>query len=220
MQKQAIVCWSGGKDCTLALWEARAEYEVVGLLTTVTREFQRVSMHGVRIELLRAQARSIGVPLVLAEISSPCSNAEYEQVMHEALAQAYARGIEAVICGDLFLADVRRYREERLLRPGSGVFPLWGQDTRALARRFLDLGFRAFVCCVDTEALDGSFAGRPYDDAFLAALPGSVDPCGENGEFHTFVHDGPLFAAPLDVQCGERVLRDGRFMYCDIGNRE
>jgi diphthamide synthase (EF-2-diphthine--ammonia ligase) len=156
----------------------------------------------------------------MAEISPFCSNDEYEHAMRESLNQAYGEGVEAVICGDLFLEDVRRYREERLLRPGSGVFPLWGRHTGELAREFQGLGFRATLCCVDTQALDGSFAGRPYDAALLADLPKDVDPCGENGEFHTFVHDGPLFANPVAVRVGERVLRDGRFMYCDLQAEE
>jgi len=216
MKKQAIVCWSGGKDCTLALWQTREQFDVVALLVTVTREFRRVSMHGVRIELVEQQAHSLGVPLRQATISRACGNEEYERAMKESLEQAYKEGVEAVICGDLFLEDVRRYREERLLRPGTGVFPLWGMPTHELARRFLSLGFRATLCCVDTQALDGSFAGRPYDEALLADLPAHVDPCGENGEFHTFVHDGPSFVQPVAVRCGERVLRDGRFMYCEL----
>jgi uncharacterized protein (TIGR00290 family) len=216
MKKKAIVSWSGGEDCTLALWHARAPYDVIGLLVTVTCEYRRVSMHGVRIELIEEQAHSLGLPLRQASISRACGNDEYEHAMKAALDQAYSEGVEAVICGDLFLEDVRRYREEKLLRPGTGVFPLWGMPTRDLARQFLSLGFRATLCCVDTQTLDGSFAGRRYDETLLADLPAHVDPCGENGEFHTFVHDGPSFGRPVALRCGERVLRDGRFMYCEL----
>jgi uncharacterized protein (TIGR00290 family) len=216
MKKKALVCWSGGKDCMLALWEVREQYEIVALLTTVTRDFGRVSMHGVRTSLLEAQAAALGLPLWTAEIGHRADNAEYEEVMRDALARGYEQGAQAVVCGDLFLQDVRRYREERLLRPGTGVFPLWGLNTHELARRFLALGFRAVLCCVDTQALDGSFAGRAFDESLLADLPAGVDPCGENGEFHTFVHDGPLFTQPVRITDGERVLRDERFMYCDL----
>lgn len=216
MKPKAIVSWSGGKDCLLALWHARSSFDIVALVTTVTRDFERISMHGVRVELLRRQAESLGIPLTMVEIPHPCTNAIYEQAMRDAWADAQHQGVGHVICGDLFLEDVRRYREERLFGAKACVFPLWQRPTREVARAFLDLGFRAVLCCVDTQALPGDFAGREYDDALLRDLPSSVDPCGENGEFHTFVHAGPLFKGPIAFQRGETVLRDGRFSYCDL----
>ena len=216
MKPQAIISWSGGKDCMLALWHARDAYEVAALLTTVTREFDRISMHGVRVELLRMQADRLGKTLRIVEIPHPCTNAIYEQAMADAWTDAKQQGIEAVICGDLFLEDVRRYREERLFGADACVFPLWRRPTSEVAHEFLDLGFRAVLCCVDTQALPADFAGREYDETLLAELPAAVDPCGENGEFHTFVYAGPLFQAPIPLERGERVLRDGRFSYCDL----
>jgi uncharacterized protein (TIGR00290 family) len=216
MKPKAIVSWSGGKDCMLALWHARSSFEIAALLTTVTREFDRISMHGVRVELLRQQAESLGIPLTMVEIPHPCSNAVYENAMREAWAVAHEQGVAAVICGDLFLEDVRRYREEHLFGAEACVFPLWQRPTPVLAREFLDLGFRAVLCCVDTQALPGEFAGREYDEALLRELPTNVDPCGENGEFHTFVYTGPLFKTPIAFQRGEVVLREGRFSYCDL----
>ena len=216
MKPKALVSWSGGKDCMLALWHARASYDVVALLTTVTREFGRISMHGVRVELLRQQAASLGISLEIVEIPHPCTNVIYEQAMKKAWAHAQAQGIDRVICGDLFLEDVRRYREERLFGAEPCVFPLWRRSTSELAREFMSLGFRAVLCCVDTQALPADFAGREYDEALLRNLPASVDPCGENGEFHTFVHAGPLFKTPIAFQRGERVLREQRFSYCDL----
>jgi uncharacterized protein (TIGR00290 family) len=215
MKPQALVSWSGGKDCLLALWHARQHYDIAALLTTVTREFERISMHGVRVELLRRQAASLGIPLTIVEIPHPCPNAVYEQAMRAAWADAMQQGIEHVICGDLFLEGVRRYREERLFGPEACVFPLWRRPTREVAREFIDLGFRAALCCVDTQALPADFAGRDFAQA-LCELPAGVDPCGENGEFHTFVHAGPLFQTPIGFTCGEVVLREGRFSYCDL----
>ena len=215
MKPQALVSWSGGKDCMLAQWHARAAYDIVALLTTVTREFDRISLHGVRVELLRIQANRLGIPLRLVEIPHPCTNEIYEQAMAEAWTDAKQQGVTAAICGDLFLEDVRRYREERLF--GSAcVFPIWQRPTREVAREFLDLGFRAVLCCVDTQTLPADFAGREYDAELLRELPASVDPCGENGEFHTFVYAGPLFHSAISFERGERVLRDGRFSYCDL----
>ena len=216
MKPKAIVSWSGGKDCMLALWHARQSFDIVALLTTVTRDFGRISMHGVRIELLRQQAESLGIPLTMIEIPHPCNNAIYEDAMRQAWGVAQQQGVEAVICGDLFLEDVRRYREEHLFGVKACVFPLWQRPTPLLAREFLDLGFRAVLCCVDTQALPGDFAGREYDTALLSDLPASVDPCGENGEFHTFVYAGPLFKTSIAFQRGEVVLREGRFSYCDL----
>jgi uncharacterized protein (TIGR00290 family) len=216
MKPKAIISWSGGKDCTLALWSARHQYDLVALLTTVTGEFKRISMHGVRVELLRQQAESLGIPLRIVEIPHPCNNAIYEQVMRDAWAEAQKQGVEAVICGDLFLEDVRRYREDRLFGSQGCVFPLWQRPTPQVAREFIDSGFRAVLCCVDTQALPADFAGREFDQDLLNDLPANVDPCGENGEFHTFVYAGPAFQTPIAFERGERVLREGRFSYCDL----
>jgi uncharacterized protein (TIGR00290 family) len=217
MRKQAIVSWSGGKDGMLALHEARDDYDIVGLLTTVTEEYDRISMHGVRTRLLEHQAEALGYPLEKVLIPPVCVNADYESRMGTALARYRAVGVSSVICGDLFLEDIRRYREEKLFAGGlTGVFPLWGRDTGELARRLLALGFQAVLCCVDTRALAADFAGRLFDEALLADLPPGVDPCGENGEFHTFVFDGPCFRRPIRFALGERTLRDGRFAFCDL----
>jgi uncharacterized protein (TIGR00290 family) len=216
MKPKALISWSGGKDCMLALEHARQAFDIVGLLTTVTREFGRISMHGVRVELLRKQAESLGIPPRLVEIVHPCSNAIYEEAMKAAWAQAQLQGVEAVICGDLFLQDVRRYREERLFGAKACVFPLWQRPTGELAREFIGLGFRAVLCCVDTHALPAEFAGREFDESLLCDLPAGVDACGENGEFHTFVYAGPLLKTPIAFQRGERVLREERFSYCDL----
>jgi uncharacterized protein (TIGR00290 family) len=192
------------------------DVEVVGLLTTVTRAFERVSIHGVREVLLEAQAASIGLPLTRVEIPYPCPNEVYEQAMADALASATARGITHVVFGDLFLADVRAYREAQLAQIGLvGVFPLWGRDTASLARDMIGAGLDARLVCVDPSRLDRSFAGRTFDRALLAALPADVDPCGENGEFHTFVADGPMFARPVPVSAGVIVERDG-FVFADL----
>lgn len=216
MKSKALVSWSGGKDCMLALWHARRAFDIAALLTTVTREFDRISMHGVRVELLQRQAESLGIPLRMVEIPHPCRNAIYEQAMKGAWAKAQLQGVATVICGDLFLEDVRRYREERMFGAPACAFPLWHRPTGELAREFIALGFRAVLCCVDTQALAADFAGREYDDALLRDLPASVDPCGENGEFHTFVYAGPLLKTPILFERGERVLREERFSYCDL----
>jgi uncharacterized protein (TIGR00290 family) len=220
-RKPVIVAWSGGKDCTLALREMAlgGEYEPVALLTTVTSGYERVSMHGVRRSLLAAQATALGVPLHEVRITPNADNDEYERAMASALSalRAETPGIAGVAFGDLFLRDIRDYRESRLAPTGlRAIFPLWGRDTRALAASFIELGFRAVAVCVDSTQLDGSFAGREFEASFVADLPDGVDPCGENGEFHTFVYDGPLFATPIAHTRGETVLRDERFHYADL----
>jgi uncharacterized protein (TIGR00290 family) len=209
--------WSGGKDSALALWTLRREpLEPEALITTVTESYGRVSMHGVRRELLARQAQALGIPLVEVVIPPACVNEVYEARMAEAFAAAPLSGVEAVAFGDLFLGDVRTYREERLAAGGKrGLFPLWGRDTSALAREFLDAGFTATLVCVDPRALDRAFAGRAYDEQLLAELPPGVDPCGENGEFHTFVSAGPILAEPIDCERGGIVARDG-FVFCDL----
>lgn len=219
MKNAAILAWSGGKDSALALYElARLEsIEIVALLTTVTEGYDRISMHGVRRELLAQQARALGYPLEEVSLPQQCTTEIYEQRMGHALEKYYRSGIAQAVFGDLFLEDVRAYREERLSRIGMrGIFPLWGRNTDEVARQFVQLGFRAIVVCVDTQALDRAFAGREYDQDFLKDLPGEVDPCGENGEFHTFVYAGPLFRRPIQVERGEKILRENRFYYCDL----
>lgn len=221
IREKAIVCWSGGKDCALALHEVRDQFEIIALVTTVTSGYERVSMHGVRTDLLERQAKALGYSLETVVVSPACTNDEYERAMRAALDRYRAEGVSVAICGDLFLEEVRQYRKERLFGDGlRGVFPLWRQPTAALARKFIELGFEAVLCCVDTTAIDASFAGRRFDAALLVDLPASADPCGENGEFHTFVYGGPGFAQPVKFELGERVLRDGRFGYCDLVLRE
>jgi uncharacterized protein (TIGR00290 family) len=213
-----LFSWSGGKDSMRALHELAADdrVRVRALLTTMSREYQRVSMHGVRRELHEAQARALGIPLQWIEIPTPCSNAEYETAMQAALEPWIEEGVRTVAFGDIFLEDLRRYREEKLAQVGMrGLYPLWKRDTRELALEFVSLGFRAIITCLDPKVLDPSFAGRTIDSSLLDDLPVSVDPCGENGEFHTFVYAGPGFARTIEFDVGERVLRDG-FWFCDL----
>ncbi len=219
MAQRALMAWSSGKDGALALHEIRqgGECEVVALLTTVTEGYDRVSMHGVRRELLERQAESIGVPLAIVWIPRECSDEDYAARMGAALEEQAARGVSSVIFGDVFLEDVRQYREDSLAQVGMrAVFPLWQRDTAALARQLIDQGFRAITTCVDSEHLDRSFVGREFDDAFVADLPDGVDPCGENGEYHSFVYDGPIFREPVACTVGQIVLREERFWYCDV----
>jgi uncharacterized protein (TIGR00290 family) len=209
--------WSSGKDSAWSLQTLRAggEAQVTGLFTTVNAQFDRVAMHAVRRALLEAQARAAGLALHAIEIPHPCPNAEYERIMGAFVAEARAQGVEAMAFGDLFLADIRRYRERQLA--GTGIAPLFtlcGRDTRVLAGEMIDGGLVAHVTCVDPRQLDPSFAGRTFDAGFLADLPAGVDPCGENGEFHTFVSAGPMFRAPIGVRQGEVVDRDG-FVFAD-----
>ncbi len=214
---EQALSWSGGKDSALTLWTLRRQdVEPEALITTLTDAYDRISMHGVRRELLARQADAAGVPLVEVRIPPACVNAVYEARMAQALASPPLSDVEAVAFGDLFLEDVRAYRETRLAAAGKhGLFPLWGRDTAALAREFIAAGFQAIIVCVDPRALDASFAGRAYDAQLLAELPASVDPCGENGEFHTFVHAGPIFTGPIACNTGEVVERDG-FVFCDL----
>ena len=195
----------------------RKNIEIAVLLTTTTEGYDRISMHGVRRELLLAQVEALGYPLEEIAIPQNCTNDVYERQMRQALEKHYEKGIRTTAFGDLFLQDVRSYREERMSRIGMQcLFPLWGESTTALARRFIDLGFRAIVACVDTGALGREFSGREYDLDFIKELPADVDPCGENGEFHTFVYDGPVFGTPIQVRRGKRIMRDGRFCFCDL----
>ena len=213
-----LFCWSGGKDSAMALLalQSAREYRVTALLTTVTEEYDRISMHGVRRVLLERQAASIGLPLHAVLIPPQCINATYEARMKEALGEHLARGVQRVAFGDIFLEDLRVYREKNLAQiEMQALFPIWKRDTRELARDFLRCGFRAITVCVDPRVLDPSFAGRVLDESFFADLPPGVDPCGENGEFHTFVFDGPVFGAPIRFLIGEKVMRDG-FCFCDL----
>jgi uncharacterized protein (TIGR00290 family) len=215
---KAVVSWSSGKDAAMALHEVRqaGELDVVGLLTTVTATFDRVSMHGVRRELLAWQARALGLPLVEVEIPSPCPNSVYEAAMGRAIDRLRSQGVERIVFGDLYLEDIRRYREERLAGTGvEPVFPLWGRPTRALAERMIDLGLVTYLVCLDPRHLPKALAGRRFDRALLGELPRSVDPCGENGEFHTCVTDGPEFSGPIPVHPGPVVERDG-FVFADL----
>jgi uncharacterized protein (TIGR00290 family) len=210
--------WSGGKDSALALWALRTEHQSrpCALISTVTDAYERVSMHGVRRELLVMQADAAGVPLVEVRIPPACVNELYEQRMAQAFASPPLAQVRTVAFGDLFLQDVRAYREARLTAAGrQGLFPLWQRDTATLSREFIAAGFRALLVCVDPRKLDASFAGRAFDEQLLADLPANVDPCGENGEFHTFVHAGPIFTAPISCRPGEVVGRDG-FVFCDV----
>lgn len=210
--------WSSGKDSAFALAQLRAsaEHEVVGLLTTVNEAFDRVAMHGVRRELLERQAAALGLPLWVVELPEVCSNEVYEARMRAFVDRAVADGIEVVGFGDLFLDDIRQYREQQLAGTGlSPVFPLWGRDTRVLAREMLEAGVSAILTCVDPRVVPAGFAGRRWDAALLAELPDGVDPCGERGEFHSFVCDGPGFAAAIDVRVGEIVERGG-FVFADL----
>lgn len=219
--RPVALAWSGGKDSSLALAALRADptVEVAALVTTMTRDFDRISMHGVRRAVLDAQVAALGLPLIEATIPAAASNAVYEEALAVALALLGQQrpDVRNLAFGDLFLADVRAYRERLLPSLGwTPVFPLWGLDTAALARDFVAAGYRAILTCVDTTQLGAEYAGREFDAELLAELPATVDPCGERGEFHTCVYAGPIFRQPLALEAGTRVRRDGRFEYCDV----
>jgi uncharacterized protein (TIGR00290 family) len=218
MPARTLLSWSSGKDSAWALHILRqtSKYEVVGLLTTVNESADRVAMHAVRSELLRAQASALGLPLHQIGIPQPCSNAQYEAAMTAAIARAVADGVTVMAFGDLFLEDIRSYRVEKLAGTGiEPVFPIWGIPTDLLARQMIESGLRARLTCVDPKQLAARFVGREYDAGLLGELPPSVDPCGERGEFHTFAYDGPMFPKPLSIQSGEVVERDG-FVFADL----
>jgi len=215
---RVLLAWSSGKDSAFALHvlRQRDDVEVVGLLTTVNETHDRVAMHAVRRTLLEAQAAAAGLPLTLVRIPHPCSDVAYEAAMGRALEEARASGVVGVAFGDLFLEDIRRYREEKMAGTGLRLlFPLWGRPTAGLAREMLEAGLKARITCVDPRVLAGSFAGREFDLPLLADLPAGVDPCGENGEFHTFAWNGPMFGRPVPVRGGEVVARDG-FVFADL----
>ena len=218
MVEKVIMSWSGGKDCALALYEIQKteNYEVLALLTTVTEDYDRISMHGVRRILLEQQAESVGLPLEEVFISKETSNEEYESKMRDTLTKFQKVGVSSVVFGDIYLEDIRKYREENLARIGmKGVFQLWKRNTAELRRTFIDLGFKAIVTCVDAKVLDQKFVGRIIDDKFLAELPPNTDLSGENGEFHSFVFDGPIFKERISFTIGDVVLRDSLY-FCDL----
>ena len=216
--KRVLLSWSSGKDSAWALHVLRRDpaIELCGLLTTLNEQFQRVAMHGTRRSVLEAQARAAGLPLWIVPLPWPCPNEIYEQRMAEACNRAVAEGIDAVAFGDLFLADIRAYREKQMAPTGlEPLFPLWRVPTDALAREMIAAGLRARLSCVDKKQLPATFAGREFDEAHLRDLPPAADPCGERGEFHTCVYAGPMFAAPLPIETGEIVERDG-FAFADF----
>jgi uncharacterized protein (TIGR00290 family) len=222
MKRESIILsWSGGKDSSLTLATLRADprYEVAALLTSVTTGYDRISIHGVRRPLLTAQAVAAGIPLVAIELAPNSSNDAYEAAFNGALGRLRTEfpSAKVIAFGDLFLEDVRGYRERVLSNTSfTPLFPLWGRDTRELAEEFIDTGFGAHLVCVDTQQLSAAFAGRQFDRTLLADFPSTVDPCGERGEFHTFVSAGPIFAKPISVALGEVVVRDNRFAFCDL----
>ncbi len=213
-----LFCWSGGKDSAMALHTLlqQSDVQIVALLTTVTEGYERISMHGVRRELLCRQAQSSGLPLHEVRIPQQCGNPIYEARMEEALRIHFERGVRKVAFGDIFLEDLRTYREKNLARIGmTAVFPIWKRDTRELIQSFHANKFRAVAVCIDSKVLAPTFAGRELNDSFFSDLPPNADPCGENGEFHTFVFDGPIFQSPIPIRTGEIVNRDG-FIFCDV----
>jgi uncharacterized protein (TIGR00290 family) len=207
IKPKALMCWSGGKDSSMALQRASSDYEIIGLLTTLNADFKRISMHGVREELLDAQAQAIGLPIIKVWVSAG-SNTEYEQQMRQALETAKAAGVTHVIFGDIFLQDLREYREKQLAKVGlTAVFPLWQRDTTELISEFIASGFQTITCCINDGYLDAHWAGREINQQFIDALPATVDPCGENGEYHTFCYAGPIFNSPVRFKVGEVVYR-------------
>jgi|SRR5579875_103980 len=221
MAPKAFVSWSSGKDSAFALYETRrlGLADVVGVLTTITEPYDRVAMHGVRIDVLDRQIAALGLPGIKVPLPSACTNAVYESRMADAMEEIQSRGVQHMIFGDLFLEDIRAYREEKLAAAGMhGIFPLWKRDTQALANEMIEAGIRAHLVCVDPKKLDPGFAGRTFDRALLRDLPPGVDPCGENGEFHTVVCAGPMFRAAISVDVGPTVERDG-FVFTDVRAR-
>lgn len=214
-----MLSWSGGKDSALSLFEARKDnkFNVSGLLTVVTEEYERVSMHGIRRALLRQQADSIGLPLIEVFIPKDANMESYEKNLEEVLLREREKGVSSVLFGDLFLEDIRDYRLENMKKIEMvAKFPIWGRDTRKLANLFIQDGFKARIACVDTEVLDASFSGRLFDQHFLEDLPEGIDPCGENGEFHTFTYDGPIFKSPISFEVGRKILSGERFNFCEF----
>jgi len=219
MKEKILFAWSGGKDSALALHELLKDntYDIEGILTTVTEDYDRTSMHGVRSVLLKKQADSLGLKLKKMLITKNDSFSEYESKMKEAMLSYKDKRVNAVAFGDIHLDDLRKHREEKLKQVGmKAIFPIWKRDTKSLASSFIDAGFRAVITCIDSKVLDKKFAGREFNEEFLSDLPKNVDPCGENGEFHSFVYAGPIFKERIKHTKGEIVLRDKRYYYCDL----
>lgn len=218
MKGKALMSWSSGKDSAWALHKLQQnpEIDLVGLFCTVNKEFDRVAMHGVRVELLQKQAKSIGLPLEIIEIPHPCSNAEYEKIMGQFVERAKNDNIEYFAFGDLFLEDVRNYREQMLKGSGiSPIFPVWGIPTDKLSREMIGGGLRTVITCIDPKQTPKEFVGKEFDKSFLDSLPETIDPCGENGEFHSFVFDGPMFREKIEIFVGDIVHRDD-FVFADV----
>ncbi len=219
MREKVIVAWSGGKDSALALNELlnSDSYEVLELLTTVSKDYDRISIHGVQRVLLEQQAKALRIPLEEMFITKSASDVEYEDELLKTLKRLRDNGVFSVVFGDIFLEDVRKYREQILAKAGlNGIFPLWKKVTKELALKFINLGFKAIITSIDSNVLWKGFVGREYDERFLSDLPAAVDPCGENGEFHSFVYDGPIFQRGVAFTRGETVLKENRFYYCDL----
>ena len=219
MKEKIIVSWSGGKDSALALYEIRKikSYEIVTLLTTITEPYDRISMHGIRRILLEQQAESLGIPLEKVFISKNTSDEEYESKMQKVLTKYVDSGVSLVVFGDVFLEDLKRYREKNLSKIGmKGIFPIWKRNTTELAHTFIKLGFKATITCIDSKVLDKRLVGRDFNKQFLSELPSFVDPCGENGEFHSFVYEGPILQKKISYITGDIVLRNKRFYYFDL----
>lgn len=218
MKKKALMSWSTGKDSAWTLYKLQQnqDVELVGLFCTINKEFERVAIHGVRVELLKQQAERLRLPIEIIELPYPCSNADYETIMGQFIERAKGQAIEYFAFGDLFLEDIRNYREKQF--KGSGIkpiFPIWGIPTDELSRDMVSSGVRAVITCIDPKQIPEEFVGRVYDDDFLDALPDTVDPCGENGEFHSFAFSGPMFKEPIDIVVGDIVHRDG-FVFADV----
>ncbi len=218
MKRKTLMSWSSGKDSAWALHKLQQnpEIDLVGLFCTVNKEFDRVAMHGVRVELLQKQAKSIGLPLEIIEIPNPCSNADYEKIMGQFVERVKRDNIESFAFGDLFLENIRDYREEKLKGSGiEAIFPIWGIPTDKLSREMIGSGMRAVITCIDPKQTPREFVGREYNNSFLDSLPSTMDPCGENGEFHSFVFDGPMFNEKIEILMGDIVDRD-EFLFADV----
>lgn len=219
MKEKIIVSWSGGKDSAYALYELQRsrKYEVNALLTMITKEYDRISIHGVRRSLLDQQADALGLPIEKVLMNKDVSNEEYENNLINSLRKFADKNVIAIVFGDIALADVRIFREELAAKVGlKAIFPLWEKDTKNLAEAFIDCGFKAVITMVNSRVLGKDYAGREYNKEFLKTLPNGIDACGENGEFHSFVYDGPNFKKPISFTKGEIILRDNRFWYCDL----
>lgn len=219
MKENLILAWSGGKDCTLAMHEIKKldQYSIAALFSTISEQNERVSMHGTPRKLLETQARSLGYPLDVVAIPDHCTEDTYRETMQRSMQDWLDRGVTGVVFGDIFLEVIRAYRERNLSQIGlKAIFPLWGRDTKTLSQNFINLGYRAIISCMDTKQLNRSFAGREYDRSLLDELPQSVDPCGENGEFHTFVYEGPVFSKRVNFRRGQIQGKQGRFYLYDL----